>query len=374
MCGQIQAPTAGHAVASDQALAGRRVLLALTRREVSESDLCPRPENIVLRDKRIDNVLGRMRQSVISGAHIGELGFAVAQGTGRRQGHSVQQPQHDRHRHIGRIRMPQPVSQAVQPAPIVKRSDSVVLIEVGDIADLRDREPSPARTRRGSADLQGAKTPGKIAQLRICQMLVAEDQNRIGIHRGPDVGDYAIVRLFRQVKAGDFRRESGVQFPRLDGHCGHASGIILRRLRQTRKFHSRRDANWRPRFGDRGPISRLRLAIFPLNLRVKFNHLFGSRIFGLGRGGHKSIFDDQMRPHAMAGDVMLGRCCAIFLAMSPDQRANTAAVRVFGTLGGRLPKPPIKPWPGWNKSVYRASTRADVQACSQTLGARIPAS
>ena len=135
-----------------------------------------------------------------------------------------------------------------------------------------------------------------------------------------------------------------MQFPRLDGHGGRASGIILRRLRQTRKFHSRRDANWRPRFGDRGPISRLRLAIFPLNLRVKFNHLFGSRIFGLGRGGHKSIFDDQMRPHAMAGDVLLGRCCAIFLAMSPDQRANTAAVRVFGTLGGRLPKPPIKPW------------------------------
>ncbi len=184
---QIQTPSAGDAVAADQALAGRRVLLALTGREFGEADLCARPENIVLGDQRIDDVLGRMRQCVVGGAHIGELGLAVAERAGRRQGHGVQQPQYDRHRHVGRIGVPQPVAEAVQPPPIVKRSDSVVLIEVGDVADLRDREPSPARTRGGSADLQRAKTRGEIAQLRIGQTLVAEDRNWIGVHHRPDM-------------------------------------------------------------------------------------------------------------------------------------------------------------------------------------------
>lgn len=89
--------------------------------------------------------------------------------------------------------MPKPVSKAVEPAPVVQRADPVVFIKVGDIADLRDRQASPAGTGGGSADLQRAKTRGEIAELRIGQMLVPEYQNRIGICGRSDVGDQAVA-------------------------------------------------------------------------------------------------------------------------------------------------------------------------------------
>ena len=59
--------------------------------------------------------------------------------------------------------------------------------------------------------------------------------------------------------------------------------------------------------------------------------------------------------------------------MSPDQRAKTAAVRVFGTLGGRLPRPLTKPARSYGQdpkvSPLAHHPGPQVRACSQLLGA-----
>ena len=64
-----------------------------------------------------------------------------------------------------------------------RRADPVVLVEVRDVADLRDREPPPSRPRADAADLQRAEAGGEIAQLGVGQALVAEHQHRIAVDR-----------------------------------------------------------------------------------------------------------------------------------------------------------------------------------------------
>ena len=82
--------------------------------------------------------------------------------------------------------MPKAVAEAVQPPSVVQRAHIVVVVEVGDVADLRDGEAAAARAGGGAADLQRAEAGGEIAQLGVGQMLVAEDQHRIGVDRGLD--------------------------------------------------------------------------------------------------------------------------------------------------------------------------------------------
>ena len=59
-------------------------------------------------------------------------------------------PEHHGHRHVGGVGVPQAVAETVEPAPVVQRADMVVLVEVGDVADLRDRQ-APSSWPRAAA-------------------------------------------------------------------------------------------------------------------------------------------------------------------------------------------------------------------------------
>jgi len=104
------------------------------------------PEAAKLRDafavKAGDPVIA---QDVIAGGltlqtMLGELGFAATEHRCRRHHLSVQDAEHDRHRHVRRIGVPQAIAQTVQPTPVITRTNAVLLIQVRDVADLRDRE------------------------------------------------------------------------------------------------------------------------------------------------------------------------------------------------------------------------------------------
>ena len=102
-----------------QSLRRRRILLAFPGPEFGEADLTARPEHIVLDHQIVQNGFRRVRQGVIGGAHVGEFGLAVAERAGRRDRHRMQQAQDDGDRHVGRIGVPQPIAQTVQPATVV---------------------------------------------------------------------------------------------------------------------------------------------------------------------------------------------------------------------------------------------------------------
>jgi len=48
----------------------------------------------------------------------------------------MEHTQHDRHRHIGSIGVPQPIAETVEAPPVVTLAQPTVLVEVRDIADL----------------------------------------------------------------------------------------------------------------------------------------------------------------------------------------------------------------------------------------------
>ena len=132
-------------MAAHEPLARRRELLALALREFGKADLAARPEHVVLDDQIVDRRFLRLAQRVIGGAHIGELGLAGAPWRGRRHRNREQHAEHDRNRHVGGIGVPQAIAETVEPSAVVAGAEPVVLVEVRDVADLRDREPPPAR-------------------------------------------------------------------------------------------------------------------------------------------------------------------------------------------------------------------------------------
>ena len=203
----------------DQALRRRRVLLALARRELGEADLATRPEHVVLHDQAVDRLPGGIWQRVVGGAHVGKLGLAVAERRGRRQRDSMQHAEDDRHRHVRGVGVPQPIAEAVEPAPVVQATDVVVFVQVGDVADLRDGEPAPAGTRGGAADLQRAEPRRKVPQLRIAEALVAADHHGVAINGGPDCSHSRGIDRFGEIYATDLGDERRMQRTHLDAHA-----------------------------------------------------------------------------------------------------------------------------------------------------------
>ena len=190
---QVQRLAARSRVPPHQPLARRRVLLALARREFGKADLAARPEHVVLDDEIVERGFLRLAQRVIGGAHVGELGLAGAERRGRRHRHREQHAEHHRHRHVGRVGVPQPVAEAVEPPAVVAGAQPVVLVEVRDVADLRDREAPLAAARRRAADLQFAEPGGEIVQLPVGQLLVVEHQDGLAVDRPPDLLDCGVV-------------------------------------------------------------------------------------------------------------------------------------------------------------------------------------
>ena len=94
----------------------------------------------------------------------------------------------------------------------------VVLVEVGDVADLRDCQPTPATPRGGTTNLQWAEANGEVTQLRIGKALVAEDDHGVTIDGGPDGIDGGGVERSAQIRAGDLGSERCSKWSRVHGH------------------------------------------------------------------------------------------------------------------------------------------------------------
>ena len=57
--------------------------------------------------------------------------------------------------------MPQAVPEAIQSTSIVQRPDTIVLVQIGDVADLRDCQPAVSWPRCCAADSNGPKRAAK---------------------------------------------------------------------------------------------------------------------------------------------------------------------------------------------------------------------
>ena len=68
--------------------------------------------------------------------------------------------------------MPQPVTEAIEPTPVVQRAHVAVDVEVGDIPDLRQPQPPLTPTRGGAPDLKRPELGGEVPQLQVGQLLI----------------------------------------------------------------------------------------------------------------------------------------------------------------------------------------------------------
>ena len=91
----------------------------------------------------------------------------------------------------------------------------MVLVQVGDIADLRNFQPPSPGTSRGPPDLQRAEAGGEITQLRVGQALVVKHQHGIAVEGIPDRGFGRVIDGAAQidpVHLGDEIRAYRAQF------------------------------------------------------------------------------------------------------------------------------------------------------------------
>ena len=114
----------------------------------------------------------------------------------------------------------------IQPAAIEQIAHLVVHVEVGDIADLRNRQPPPSRLQGASADLQGSEARREIVQLSIAQRLIAKHQHRVLIAGPPDRGDGGVIEGAIEVDPGEFGREPVSDW--MDGDAHDRSSRIVR--------------------------------------------------------------------------------------------------------------------------------------------------
>ena len=123
------------------------------------------------------------RRDLVRVGRCGVSGGPCAEWRGRRHRNRKQHAEHDRHRHVRRIGVPQPIAQAVEPLAVVAGAQPAVFVEVRDITDLRKREAPAAAARRRPADLEFAEAGGKAPQLLVAQLLVMEHQDAMTVDR-----------------------------------------------------------------------------------------------------------------------------------------------------------------------------------------------
>ena len=104
------------------------------------------------------------------------------------------------------------------PAPIVRRAQFAVFVEVRDVADLRMRQASPLGARRRSADFERAEARREIAQPRIVETLRAEDEHGVLVDRPPDRLDQPCVDRRAEVDPARFGGEQRMQRVPFEAH------------------------------------------------------------------------------------------------------------------------------------------------------------
>src|SRR5215470_11381898 len=216
-------------MAPHQALPGGWIFLPFAGQEVGEADLSARPENIMLGDEPADLVLHRLRQGIIGGSHISEFGLATAERAGWRHRDGIEHSEHDRDGHVGSIRMPKPVAEAVETPAILALAQPALFVQVRDVSDLRKREPPLASLGSCPSNLQFAEIPGEVSQLLVLEILIAEHQYRVPVDRFPDRADSRRIARLAEINAADLGGEKRMDVPNF-----HAHALTSKRLMKMR--------------------------------------------------------------------------------------------------------------------------------------------
>ena len=149
-------------------------------------------------------------------------------GPGRRERHRVQQPQDHGHRHVGGVGVPQPVAQAVQPAAVFRLRTWLLLIQVGDVADLGNGEPPLPRTGRGTADFQRPEAGAKSRSARLSGAGHETPAPRT-VDRVPDPAQGVLIDRGSEVDPAHLGREQRMQALRARLHLAPSSRAGCRR-------------------------------------------------------------------------------------------------------------------------------------------------
>ena len=103
--------------------------------------------------------------------------------------------------------MPEAVAQAIEAPSVVTAAQPAFLVKIGDVADLRQRQPPLHRLSRGPTNLELAEIARKIAQPFVIEMLVMEYQHGVAVDRLPDCVDYCVIDEPTELDAIDFGSE-----------------------------------------------------------------------------------------------------------------------------------------------------------------------
>src|SRR5471032_3239486 len=94
----------------------------------------------------------------------------------------------------------------------------MIFIEVGNIADLRNCQPSAFWPGGSAANLQRTEHGGEISQSSVAQRLIAEYQDGIFVDGAPNRRDIVIVDGTAQIDPRDFGREPVAQWTDCERH------------------------------------------------------------------------------------------------------------------------------------------------------------
>jgi hypothetical protein len=114
--------------------------------------------------------------------------------------------------------MPEAVAQAIEAPSVVTAAQPTFLVEIGDVADLRQRQAPLHRLSCGPTNLELAEIARKIAQPFVIEMLVMEYQHGVAVDRLPDCVDYRGIDEPTKLDAADFGSELRTNRPNLHRH------------------------------------------------------------------------------------------------------------------------------------------------------------
>ena len=115
--------------------------------------------------------------------------------------------------------MPEAVAQAIETPSVVAEAQPAFLVEIGDVADLRQRQASLQCLSRGPTNLELAEIASKIAQPFVIEMLVMEYQHGVAVDRLPDSADHRGISGFIEFDAANFGSELRMNRPNFDRHA-----------------------------------------------------------------------------------------------------------------------------------------------------------
>ena len=118
-----------------------------------------------------------------------------------------------------RVGVPEAVPEPVDPAAMVGGRDLAALVQVRDVDERVVVEAVEAERRRPRLPVELAvQALGEGELLRVRERLVAEHEDRVLIHPGPDLGERLGVEHLAEVDRADLGHEGRVERAEPEGH------------------------------------------------------------------------------------------------------------------------------------------------------------